>query len=88
MREHLEDIQAHRESWVEAFRLVKNEAGNYEFDESESIWSLHADLLDRHNTLVRDWNKFVGAYNSTVKPRPPGRPLEASEAQIADVSVW
>ena len=34
---------------------------------------------------MRDWNGFVPKYNAVVQPRTPGRRLEASQAQIADV---
>ncbi len=42
-------------------------------------------MLAKNNKLVREWNAFVPRYNAVVRPRAPGRPLEASETQIADV---
>jgi hypothetical protein len=85
MREHLEDVAAHRESWVEALRLVLNADGKYVRDEEADVMVWYAELLQKHNDLVAKWNKFVPRYNSTVSPRPRGRPLDASEAQVADV---
>src|SRR4051794_23464274 len=86
MREHLEDARAARERWIEAFEMVQNQAGAWTFPSvGERLWSHHAELLEKHNKLVRDWNRYVGKFNSIVRPRPPGRRLEASEAQAADV---
>jgi hypothetical protein len=45
----------------------------------------YCDILDKHQKLVKDWNRFVWQYNRVVAPRPSGRPLAASDAQIADV---
>jgi hypothetical protein len=85
LREHLEDVAAHRESWVEALRLVRNTDGDYIRDDKDNVFAWYAELQVERDKLLRDWNKFVGRYNSTVSPRPRGRPLDASEAQVADV---
>lgn len=85
MREQIEDINAHRDGWIEALRLEPNADGLYVVNESFNIWKWYNELFHEHQKLLREWNKFVGEYNSTVRPRPRGRPLEASEAQVADV---
>ena len=42
-------------------------------------------MVDKHNALVREWNRFVPEYNAMVRPRNVGRPLAASDAQVAEV---
>jgi hypothetical protein len=66
--------------------MVQGEDGNWQFDASQSeLWTRLSATLDENQRLIRQWNQFVPRYNNTVRPRSPGRPLEASEAQIADV---
>jgi hypothetical protein len=86
MRERLQDATDNVDNWISVFDLRQNEAGVYVYDREQSeVWERHAELMDVHNKLVRKWNKFVGEYNGTVRPRDIGRPLAASEAQRADV---
>ena len=40
---------------------------------------------DRWLDLRNEWNKYVAAFNATIAPRAVGRPLAASEAQVATV---
>ena len=49
----------------------------------------HADLLDKHSKLVRDYNSLVKEWNTHFghrEPQGPGRPLQASKEQIAKVN--
>jgi hypothetical protein len=86
MREFVEDRQAVMEEWRETFKL---ELG----DDGEWHWSwAPGDLVERHNTLrdtysalVLDHNKLVDRFNRNVAPSDPGRPLAASDAQVAEV---
>lgn len=86
MREHVKDSGELIDNWVYTFDMEQNEAGNWIFDPNHgSLWEAYSDLLDRHQKLLRDWNKFVGEYNATVTARDLGRPLAASDAQVKDV---
>ena len=86
MREQIEDGNALIDSWIEVFRLEQDDDGVWRFDSRQSeLWDAYAGLLERHNKLVRQWNKFVGDYNNTVAPRNSGRPLQASDAQVKEV---
>ena len=86
MREHIEDSNTLIDSWIEVFGLEQNDEGTWLFDSGQSkLWSEHLDLLKKHNEMIRNWNRFVGQYNRVVAPRPPGRPLAASDEQAADV---
>jgi transposase len=60
---------------VAAFRQGLSETGFVEGDE----W------YEKHSELLRKWNAAVNDFNSVVAPRNVGRPLEASEAQRAQV---
>ena len=42
-------------------------------------------LREEHRKLVREWNRFADDYNSVVAPRNLGRPLAASDDQMAEV---
>ena len=42
-------------------------------------------LIEKHNALVREWNKLVRECNGMVAPKQIGRPLNASDAQCAEV---
>ncbi len=82
--EFVEDANGAFESWKEAFNMVLTDDG----------WTWPAEFVsggqwyDKYQELLRKWNTFVGEYNGIVKPRRIGRPLEASEAQCADVRRW
>jgi len=81
-REQLEENHATREQWIDAFHMQHD-------DEGLLAWPFQA-WLDRrdklsadYEALVKDWNRFVPIYNATLKPPKVGRPLQASEAQVA-----
>ena len=68
--------------WIEAFDMVQNEAGEWLWD---PFIDRHERLHDDYLALQREWNRFVPEYNAMVQPRNIGRPLAASEAQVAQV---
>ena len=58
-------------------------------DKSEWDWNPwlmgRSEIFERYDALQKDWNKFVGEYNSIAPRRPFGRPLQASDKQREDV---
>jgi hypothetical protein len=70
------------DQWKQAFDMVQDADGSW-------MWSRSFvegdEWFEKYRALVRDWNKFVGEYNAVVRPRNVGRPLAASEAQVAQV---
>jgi len=86
MREQVKESAELIDGWIETFDMTQGENGNWIFDPNQGkLWEAYSDLLDRHQKLARDWNKFVGEYNATVTGRDLGRPLAASDAQVKDV---
>jgi len=86
MREQVEDSNALIDNWIEVFDMEQGEDGVWLFDSQQrKLWQDHAALHEAHQKLIRQWNKFIGEYNSTVAPRDLGRPLQASDAQVKEV---
>jgi lambda repressor-like predicted transcriptional regulator len=56
--------------------MVQTESGGWTW---APFWNEYDALIERHNDLVRRWNKFVPLINDR-KP-PIGRPLAASEEE-------
>jgi hypothetical protein len=81
-REHVEDADILINSWIEAFEMTPDDDGKWSFN---PFIERHNELVDKHNALVREWNRFVPDYNALVRRRNVGRPLAASEAQVAEV---
>jgi hypothetical protein len=81
LRQQVEDCDALIEQWKEAFGMVQDDSGwRY------APWlKEHESYHDMYCNVVRDWNRFVPEYNAAVNPRPVGRPLAASDAQVAQV---
>jgi hypothetical protein len=77
MEENIEDGDNVLESWRDVFQM----------EEAEDGWTWkpflneHNALCDGYNELVNRWNKVVPLLNN----RPVGRPLGASDAQVAQV---
>jgi hypothetical protein len=81
-REHVEDAEALIDSWIEAFGMVQDENGKWSYAE----WIDNCvEYRDCYIELRDEWNKHVAAFNATIAPRTVGRPLAASEAQVATV---
>jgi multidrug resistance efflux pump len=84
MREQVEDVDGVIEAWIEAFRMVQGDNGNWNYDE----WTANCvEYRERYIELLKDWNRFVPLYNAAVAPqqRNFGRPLGADKAQRAAV---
>jgi hypothetical protein len=80
LREHAEESDACIESWKETFDMVQTESGGWTWS---PFWEEHNQLIQDYNDLVRYWNKYLPRING--EPRNVGRPLAASEAQVAHV---
>jgi hypothetical protein len=80
LREHAEDYNACIEQWCETFGMQMADDGAWTW---EPFWDEHHKTIDDYNDLVRDWNKYLPLINGCARPR--GRPLAASEAQVAEV---
>ncbi len=81
LRQRLEDNHAMIDSWIEAFSMELGDDGAYHWQAGTSLAEDYGALLDRHNDLVRRWNKLI----AKVAPLDVGRPLNASEADCAKV---
>ena len=82
MREHAEDRSGLIASWIEAFDMVQNPDGSWSWG---PFIERQNDLVGRYRDLVRAWNRMAAKYNAVVWPRNVGRPMAASEAQVAEV---
>jgi hypothetical protein len=60
--------------------MVMTDSGGWTW---EPFWDRHNELVDDYNKLVGLWNKHLPLINGA--PRNVGRPLAASDAQVADV---
>ena len=60
--------------------MTQNENGKWTW---EPFWDERNELIDDYNDLVRSWNKYLPLING--RTQPVGRPLAASEAQVATV---
>jgi hypothetical protein len=80
LREHAEDYNNNIEAWCEAFGMEMTEDGSWTW---KPFWKEHNELIDNYNDLVRNWNKYLPRIRG--EPRNVGRPLGASEAQVAEV---
>ena len=86
MREQVEACGEQIDRWIDAFDMVLGDDGKWQWSPAlVGRWNDDMSLLDEHIALVRDWNRFARRYNATIVPKPIGRPLAASEAQVADV---
>jgi hypothetical protein len=79
LREHAEDYVASIESWRETFDMELTDDGW----SWKPFWDEHWKLVVDWNDLVKRWNKIVPILNAGSQD--VGRPLAASEAQVANV---
>jgi hypothetical protein len=84
MEEHVSDSRELIEQWVYAFDMTLDDDGKYRI-RSQHLIDQWSDLVEKYQSLVKEWNSFVPDYNATVSKNPVGRPLDASEAQVATV---
>jgi hypothetical protein len=80
LREYAEDYVNCLESWREAFSMVMTDSGGWTW---APFWDGHKQLVADYNKLVRRWNQYLPLINR--EPRNVGRPLAASDAQVAEV---
>ena len=78
--EYVEDYNATLERWREAFDMVLTDGGW----SWKPFWDEHYDLVNRYISLVRNWNRAVPVLNAGLQD--VGRPLAASDAQVATVT--
>ena len=83
MREQVADADAVIEQWIEAFGMTLNDDGEWTIP--ATAWDELDELHKLYEKLRLEWNRFVPDYNGIVAPRNVGRPLAASEAQVAAV---
>lgn len=79
LREHAEDYVASIESWRETFDMELTDDGW----SWKPFWDKHWMLVGDWNDLVKRWNKAVPILDAGMQD--VGRPLAASEAQVATV---
>lgn len=80
MEEQIDDAAALIEHWTTAFEMERNADGEWTWASFIESWK---EIHQRHDKILRDWNRFVPEYNAVITPRQRnvGRPLAASEAQ-------
>jgi Helix-turn-helix domain of resolvase len=78
-RENVEDAASVIEHWEETFEMVLTEGG-WSWG---PFWEKHNKLIDAYQDLVQKFNKYVHLFNSRLHGQNVGRPLAASEAQVA-----
>jgi transposase len=79
LRENAEDYTASIESWCEAFGMVLTDKGWT----WSPFWDEYAKLTEDYSALVRQWNRALPILNAGLQD--VGRPLAASDAQVAVV---
>jgi hypothetical protein len=77
--EHAEDYTNSIEAWCDAFGMVMTDGGLWTW---KPFWDEHNKMIDDYNDLVRRYNRLLGFVR---EPQPVGRPLGASESQVATV---
>ena len=87
MKEHVQDAADLLAHWVDAFNMVLNDEGAWDWSQVMEEHAEHIAQLDQLCALRKRWNKIVAEYNAVVAPRlrNVGRPLDASPTQQADV---
>lgn len=78
LQEHLQEGDEHIESWIQAFEMVVNDDGVWEWD---SEYTGGHEWFEKYVALVAKWNKLVPKWNARILQRNVGRPLAASDAQ-------
>jgi hypothetical protein len=81
-REAVEDAIATINAWKEAFGMVQDDKGIWQWADWIDRWKQQTKAYDG---LVTKWNRYVVEFNAMVLKRNVGRPLGASEAQVATV---
>ena len=82
MREHIKARSALTEAWIEAFEMEQGSDGTWRW---KSSFAEGDEWFAKYSALVKQWNAAVADFNAKIAPRPVGRPLAASEAQVEAV---
>jgi Helix-turn-helix domain of resolvase len=92
--EHLRDASETMDAWKQAFDMVQNEEGVWEWSRS---FVEGDDWAEKYGALLKEWNRFVPEFNSMIAlvddrrlagrlvKREPGRPLAANAEQRAKI---
>jgi hypothetical protein len=80
-RENEEDQGSVLEAWRDAFDMTMTDDGKWTW---QPLWGDHNALVNAYNELVRRWNKYLPIINQSTS-QTVGRPLAASEVQVATV---
>jgi hypothetical protein len=75
-----EDYDASIEVWREAFGMEMTDNGSWTW---KPFWDEYAKLTEKYYDLVKHWNRAVTILNAGTQD--VGRPLAASETQVAAV---
>jgi hypothetical protein len=88
MKVQLEEEGELRQQWIDVFDMYRDpESGKWVYSDQKQHDQLMS-LSDDYLKLIKDWNKFVPRYNAWVREmpdKPRGRPLGATEDQVARV---
>ena len=82
MREHIKARSALTEAWIEAFEMEQDLDGTWRW---KSSFAEGDEWFAKYHVLLKQWNAAVADFNAKIASRPVGRPLAASEAQVAEV---
>ena len=86
MQQHIE--RAHEQversnqtikQWIEGFEMTPTDKG---WSWKDDLIGCYNDLLNKYNELVKKWNRYIDCFEAR---QAVGRPLQASEAQQAQV---
>lgn len=80
-RENVEDAANVLQGWKDTFDMEEVEGGWT----WKPFWERHNNIIEKYNKLVQQWNKYVPVINGRLATKNIGRPLQASEAQVAQV---
>jgi hypothetical protein len=83
LRDNAQDYRDTMEAWKQSFYMELVDKRTWR--EASGIWEQHDALIDKWNDLVTKWNRAVPEFNAAILRRNVGRPIAASEAQIARV---
>lgn len=77
--EYVEDYNGVLEAWRDTFDMEMTDGGARTW---KPFWDEYKALFDRYGALVRRWNRLIPLVNT----QDVGRPLAASDAQVATVT--
>jgi hypothetical protein len=81
LRENVEDAAGVLQGWKDTFDMEEVDGGWT----WKPFWENHNRIIEQHNKLVEQWNRYVPVINGRLHSKNIGRPLQAGEAQVAQV---